>query len=739
MHDFPTNNETDIIRNIFKNSLLIEAAGGKSKSRGKGRERSRERMSEAEKAEAERAAAEAAETPTPEAVTDASKLTPKGLERLSKAGFEVGPDGKIRPKTATPISPDAIPGAPGPQARAINPGERFTDPVTGQPRDVVRDPVTGQVVRTQEAPPPAKVKEKRELSDAELQQRRDAARKPRTPPAPPPERVPKNPLLPIIAAGTIIGGHLLTPFLLSQENKKTGDTTKPAPSNGGTPPVSPTPPPTPGPVPTPVPGPVPPTPAPRPAPTPAPPPTPPTPPTPRPPSPNRVPAVPPVIPTPAPRPEPRPAPTPAPEPTRTLPTITRVLPPSETGGVDRGYQNVPVRTTETPEGRKITDEDLGRIVPGSQSWSQLTPGEQQRLRNMYSSGKVGSSLNIRFKEGKFDEPGYGDQGSKGDIVKALNAVQLPKPAPAPTPEQTVRDITSGGSSASTDTQANRENQARENRARTDAAFAASMARIDARTNAADAQLRARIEQDAAVQRVADQDAAAVAQRAAFANQDIADMQARAAAVATGTPGSRERQAAMDRVRWQQSPSYRPPQRPEPSVPPRSAWRGGQGMGVGPGLMEHYYNILSERLETLEEASQQQRAEARAKSMGFNLPMGHPRGRGPVNVAGIRPERLGLHLQSLVSARGGERTFSGEGQESTPKDTGKQPSWGERLKPHIITLMGAADDYKIELSKEEAVNSRSRDRRELLSRYPAGSDVHKAAQAVDEIMKSVRRD
>ena len=163
----------------------------------------------------------------------------------------------------------------------------------------------------------------------------------------------------------------------------------------------------------------------------------------------------------------------------------------------------------------------------------------------------------------------------------------------------------------------------------------------------------------------------------------------------------------------------------------------EGMKNILGIKENYYNILSERLEQLDEANREQRAEARAKSMGFNLGSGHPRSRGGVNVSAIKPERLGPHLQSIISSGGGERTYTGETEETT-KETPKQPSWGEKLKPHIITLMGAAQEHKIELSKEEAV-SNSADRKRLLAQYKPGSDIHKAAQAVDEIMKTVRRD
>ena len=161
-------------------------------------------------------------------------------------------------------------------------------------------------------------------------------------------------------------------------------------------------------------------------------------------------------------------------------------------------------------------------------------------------------------------------------------------------------------------------------------------------------------------------------------------------------------------------------------------------GSTPSLKENYFNILSEKLDCLEEATKQQRAEARAKSMGFNLGSGHPRSRGAVNVAAIRPERLGPHLQSIISSGGGEKTYSSETEPTSTQETLKQAGWGEKLKPHIITLMGAAQEHKIELSKEEAVNPQSRDRKILLAKYQTGSDIHKAAHAVDQIMRDVRR-
>lgn len=70
-----------------------------------------------------------------------------------------------------------------------------------------------------------------------------------------------------------------------------------------------------------------------------------------------------------------------------------------------------------------SDEDLVKIVPGSQMWGELSGDEQRKVAKHYAGGKT--SLSIRHREGKgFDEAGYGDQGQYGDIVKALNRVQM---------------------------------------------------------------------------------------------------------------------------------------------------------------------------------------------------------------------------------------------------------------------------------------------------------------------------
>lgn len=429
---------------------------------------------------------------------------------------------------------------------------------------------------------------------------------------------------------------------------------------------------------------------------------------------------------------------------RTVPTVTRVLPPSQTGGVDRGYQNVPARTTQTSEGQRVTDEDLTRIVPGSQSWSQLTPTEQQRVKNMYASGKVGSSLNIRFKGGKFDEPGYGEEGSKGDIVKALNAVKVLAPA---SPKQATRDVVSGSApSPSSQTTTGRGTAPSpipkpvtpadvaaymETRAVLDAA---AIARGEMPPSAAgrgwtpetwaaadrqSAELRRRLNATAEPTATSQPARPTATSQPARSPQDVIramelksleDWKRRADITDIADP--RQRQAAMDRYRAEQ----------------RIRVQGGLPLPPGPysrpsytPLNEYYYNTLSEKLDLLEQE----------EIKGLNIGAYKSRKKAYRTAARL--------VNPFYTGASGDSSSSGK-LESSADNSGsdvKQPSWGERLKPHIITLMGAAQDHKIELSKEKAV-SNSSDRRRLLAKYKPGSDVHKAAQAVDEIMKQFKR-
>ena len=140
------------------------------------------------------------------------------------------------------------------------------------------------------------------------------------------------------------------------------------------------------------------------------------------------------------------------------------------------------------------------------------------------------------------------------------------------------------------------------------------------------------------------------------------------------------------------------------------------------LSEMYYNILSQRLD--EEKAEPSGAQVNQAAYGFD-----PRGGRNARKA----------LASLKSGMWrGDSTSSGKIKSETkpsPIDSQFQPSWGEKLKPHVITLMSAAQDHKIELSKEEAVNPGNKDHQRLLSMYPKDHDVHKASQAVGEIMRS----
>jgi hypothetical protein len=95
------------------------------------------------------------------------------------------------------------------------------------------------------------------------------------------------------------------------------------------------------------------------------------------------------------------------------------LPPVTAGRGERADQPQKPGMPRDVETRPATDEaELVRVVPGSQSWNQMSVDQQEKVRQHYRSGK--SNLSIRFKNGQFDEPGYGDQGQYGDVVRALN-------------------------------------------------------------------------------------------------------------------------------------------------------------------------------------------------------------------------------------------------------------------------------------------------------------------------------
>jgi len=77
--------------------------------------------------------------------------------------------------------------------------------------------------------------------------------------------------------------------------------------------------------------------------------------------------------------------------------------------------------TSQPTKAPQQPRDVSNIVPGSQMWGELSASERQTIRDRYARGE-GPSISIRYNKetGKFDEPGYGEQGRYGDIVKALN-------------------------------------------------------------------------------------------------------------------------------------------------------------------------------------------------------------------------------------------------------------------------------------------------------------------------------
>jgi len=121
MQNLPTNNETNIIRNIFNESARIENA----------RQQSLNESPVSAAAKAAKAAAKAAE------------------KAAAKAKAET-----------VPMAPAPGLGEAGAQPRTINTGENIT--VGGEVRNVVRDPSTGQVTGTQPAPTGEPVRTKRE-------------------------------------------------------------------------------------------------------------------------------------------------------------------------------------------------------------------------------------------------------------------------------------------------------------------------------------------------------------------------------------------------------------------------------------------------------------------------------------------------------------------------------------------------------------------------------------------------
>ena len=134
MHNLPSNNETNIIRNIFNESAYIENARQQSLNEGP--------VGAAAKAAkaAERAAAKAA----------------KEAERAAA----------IAKAETVPMAPAPGLGEAGAQPRTINTGENIT--VGGEVRNVVRDPSTGQVTGTQPAPTGNPVRTKREPTPAQI-------------------------------------------------------------------------------------------------------------------------------------------------------------------------------------------------------------------------------------------------------------------------------------------------------------------------------------------------------------------------------------------------------------------------------------------------------------------------------------------------------------------------------------------------------------------------------------------
>ena len=147
MQNLPTNNETNIIRNIFNESARIENARQQSLNESP--------VSAAAKA-AEKAAAKAAE-----------KAAAKAAKAAEKAAA-------IAKAETVPMAPAPGLGEAGAQPRTINTGENIT--VGDEVRNVVRDPSTGQVTETQPAPTGEPVRTKRDPTPAQIDGANKAAK-----------------------------------------------------------------------------------------------------------------------------------------------------------------------------------------------------------------------------------------------------------------------------------------------------------------------------------------------------------------------------------------------------------------------------------------------------------------------------------------------------------------------------------------------------------------------------------
>jgi len=110
---------------------------------------------------------------------------------------------------------------------------------------------------------------------------------------------------------------------------------------------------------------------------------------------------------------------------------------------------------------------------------------------------------------------------------------------------------------------------------------------------------------------------------------------------------------------------------------------------------NYYNALFEKLERLEEATQEERAEKYVQSRGFNV--GGPK--GGVVVKSIKPSKLKKHLDTIEDYPGGEPTETG-GEEEIGTNTRLDPDWFTHKA--VVSLMTNAQTTGVELSHGEAM-------------------------------------
>jgi len=150
------------------------------------------------------------------------------------------------------------------------------------------------------------------------------------------------------------------------------------------------------------------------------------------------------------------------------------------------------------------------------------------------------------------------------------------------------------------------------------------------------------------------------------------------------------------------------------------------------LNEYYYNILSEKLDLLEQEAKTEPsgAEVNLAAYGYN-PNAKGGGRGGRNA------RRALESLRRGMWRGDSSSTSNAKQERGPKNIGKREISGEEIKSAVATLYSAAMDHKDfrdmvktgEFGKAQIMSPSSAAHRKMLSRYPKEHEVHAASAVI----------